>query len=276
MDVPALTLWQRLKNTALPSQVFELERIGKFRVQLLNMGAHTSARLSAVESLRKVPDEDKSQPLVKEVIGDAAAMEMLSLAIVSVDPIPGQPEGGNPVYAKLFTTAQELSELSAGELAFMFNAYELVQHQCEPDVLVDTEDDINRWISRLAEGAALDPLVQLPLPQLVLLASSLGARACSLSRILESQLSRLEPTLASSLQRWEIGTGYYGEPLNDATESDSTAKAEDDDDDDDDGEPGPEPVPAPTRKRKTKAKVKPPHMLTADEAHAKAQKMHRK
>ena len=144
--------------------------------------------------------------------------ELLAIACVSVKPIPGT-EDERPRYARLFATGAKIREsCSADEVAALFAMYLQVQRKYGPHSrTVQSDDDLNWWIKRLAEGGEHYPLASLDSLALAELASSLAARAYSLSRILESLPESSPTTSASDLKSWGIGTGYFGSPLAEAS-----------------------------------------------------------
>lgn len=232
-NVEAADLWRKLHEFPQPSEVVDFPRrfpkghpqagqpLQKVRIQVLCEEQHDEARLRAIHHLRedrKLKLEDMGTTGAEAVLGDATAVELLALAVVSVKPMQGTADD-RPRYPRLFESGAKVrAALTADEVAALFALYLQVQRMYGPHSrTVSSDDDLNWWVKRLAEGGQLYPLASLDSLQLAELASSLAARAHTLSLTLESQLSSLPPTLASDLKSFGIGTGFFGEqPESDA------------------------------------------------------------
>lgn len=225
-NVEAAELWRKLHEFPQPSEVVDFPRrypkghpqagqpLQKIRIQVLCEEQHDEARLRAHHHLkeeRKLKLEDMAGEAASSVLGDATAVELLALAVMTVEPIKGT-DDERPRYRRMFAKGEDIRKaLTADEVAALFAMYLQVQRAYGPHSrTVGSDDDLNWWIKKLAEGGQYYPLASLDLPALAELTSSLAARAHSLSLSLESQLSILPPTLASDLKSFGIGTGYFG------------------------------------------------------------------
>jgi len=223
-DVPASALLKKLCETPRPSEVVDFPRkdaqgevVGKLRIQVLPMHLHDEGRLRAHHWLiekKGLKREDLSTLLVSEVAGDRTAREILAMACLTEDCIEGTDEPGRlKRYGKIFQNADELNELTGDELAVLFATYEMIQHKYGPHSgNIDSDDELNAWISRLKEGAASFPLSRLSLHQLAELTMSLSERLCSLSAVAEYLLPALPRSLDAPFRMWDIGTGSFGAP----------------------------------------------------------------
>jgi hypothetical protein len=171
----------------------------KVRVHVLSLAEHNKARIAAHKRLLAEGNtiEQLQSPLLKEVLGDKTVSEVLVLAIT--DAIAVETDKG-PYYRKIFRDARDVEALSANEVTVLFHAYTTVQHKYGPfERTVESADDVATWVRRLGEGGSEFPLLSMPLPQLVEIASSFAAQMYTLSLILESQWSTLPDTFKSSL-----------------------------------------------------------------------------
>jgi hypothetical protein len=220
-DVPPSELFLKLKEAPFPTAVVNFPRktpdgqpVGTTRIRVLGGEAQEEARVRALQGLKakyKFTNDDLSVQPGVALLNDAQAREVLALACVTEKPIAGT-EGEHPRYAQVFRDAKAIGEtLSADESAVLLQAYALVQNKFGPfEKTVQTEEELSAWIKRLVEGAAEFPLQHLSSVHWAELASLLAARAYTLSAILESLLSSLPPTLASRLETYSLGTGYFG------------------------------------------------------------------
>jgi len=221
-NVSASALWLKLQETPRPSDVVDFPRsdemgnaVGRVRIQVLNMEDHDRARIWADKKFKDAGDS----PVMREVMGDQVAKELLAMACFEAEPVADiEP----PIYRRIFADARQLDSLTADELAVLFNHYITIQHKYGPyEKTIESEADLNLWIKRLEEGGSEHPLGQLTLPQLVQLAYMLARRAYTLSHILGSQLSTLPDSLVLKLETYSMGTGFYGEPQESSTQTSS-------------------------------------------------------
>lgn len=228
-------LFTKLLEMPRPSEVIDFPRkdaqgnpIGRLRMQILTSIEHDRARETAHNALRArgLKNEDMTAPAIKEVLGDAVAKELIAMAALTESAQVADPVTGNPVYGRVFRNGKDVDQLGADEITILFNAYMLVQHMFGPFERNLVPEDIDAWIQRLGEGAAEFPLLNLPLPQLVLLAQSLGERLFTLYRILASQLSSLPPSLAAALPGFFTATTSVGSPPDVADQGGSVPSGE--------------------------------------------------
>jgi hypothetical protein len=155
-----------------------------------------------------------ASPAVQAVLGDLTARELLSIACLRAEPVPGTADD-RPFYPQLFKDPEDLSrKIGSDEIAVLFSAYQLIQHKYGPfERTLQSKEDEDAWIARLAESLD-DPLAiaRLSLPQLAEVSTSLSGRLFSISSLLRSQWESLPPTLASALETFCMDTSYFGKP----------------------------------------------------------------
>jgi len=233
-DVPASELFLKLMESPAPSEIVDLPRrdkegnpVGRIRIRVLSMLDHDRARVEAHKRVKRlgIATEDMSAELIKEVLGDAAAKEILAMACMT------EGEDG-ALSGRVFRNADDVEKLPADEVAALFNAYMIIQHKYGPlEHLISTPEELNAWIKRLGEGAAsVSPLHLFTLPALAELASSLGARTYLLSRTLASLWSTLPDSLKSDLKDYSLDTDFYGSPAASTTAEPSSGSSENFDD----------------------------------------------
>lgn len=227
-NVEAAELWRKLHEFPQPSEIVDFPRaypkghplagkpLQKVRIQVLCEEQHDEARLRAHHHLkeeRKLKLEDMAGEAASSVLGDATAVELLALAVMTVEPIKGT-DDDRPRYRRMFSRGEDIRKaLTADEVAALFAMYLQVQRAYGPHSRsVASDDDLNWWIKKLAEGGQFYPLASLDLPALAELTSCLAQRAHTLSLILESQLSGSPNTSESDLKSFGIGTGFFGAP----------------------------------------------------------------
>ncbi len=215
-------LFRKLSERPRPSDVVDFPRkdaegnpVGRIRIQVLTTMQMDEARAEAQRYLTKqhgCQASDMESEIVKGISGDAVATELLAMSLVSENPIPGTE--ANPTYAREFLNGTQMRQtLTADEIAALFKLYLQVQHDFGPtERAIEGDQDVNAWIRVLSEGGKAYPLSLLDSPDLVELTMLLAARACSLSRVLESHLSSLPASLAADLTKWGIGTGFFTKP----------------------------------------------------------------
>jgi hypothetical protein len=221
-DVQASELFRKLSEAPRPSEVVDFPRrdpvtklpVAKVRIQVLNLDEHDEARIKADVWLREKKRIDKSLlegKGIQQVLADRVARELLAMACLSVNAIPGTEDQGKPKYARQFITADQLAFLMPDELEALWMMHQMVQHRYGPyEGNLESDEQTTAWMKRLAEGASALPLGRLGWHHLVELTTSLAERAYTLSAILAGQSSNLPPTLAASLKNWGIGTTSFG------------------------------------------------------------------
>jgi hypothetical protein len=227
-DVPANELFLKLKERPRPSEVVDFPALdepnkpGKIRIQVLSKEQQDRARIVAHDKLKKNAGKygvlkldltDMASPAIAEVLSDIAACEALQMACRSVLPAPGYTEGDPGCqYLYVFPDGDSVgSTLSADEVAYLFSAYQMVQHKYGPHEAICSEQDVNDWVRRLTEGAASYPFLRLSSPQWAELLTMLAKRLYSLSGILEPKWDSLPESLRLELQTYCLGTGSSSE-----------------------------------------------------------------
>lgn len=204
------------------SDPFDFPRKGvnkKIRVQLIHEHVTETARIDAQKKLTAkhgLKAEELNGYSAREVMGDAAAREVLAAAVVHAEPI-----AENPVrYARVFGSAEEVGKLlTSDEVVTLFSAYSLHQYKSGPLARdIGDEQNVERWVKRLEEAGDDLPLLTLPSPQLVGLTSSTLVAISGLFRKLASQWESLPPTLRSDLESSFTDTFSSGGLLGDGQE----------------------------------------------------------
>ena len=227
-NVEAKDLFQKLCESPQPSDVVDFPRkddegnpVFRVRIMVLGMEEHDQCRVFAMKRLKKklrIEDgasaeqlAEMSTDIMREVLGDMVARELLCMACHTEDPI----EGIEPTqYGRIFLTPERITEarVTADELTTLFAAYNLIQNKWGPfEATIANEAELNHWIDTLARGSSAYPLAQRSSHQLVELTMSLARRASTLSDLLVSQWKDLPPTLRSDLDELDIGIGSHGE-----------------------------------------------------------------
>jgi hypothetical protein len=225
-DVSASELFRKLQQAPRPSEVVDFPRkdgegkaIAQVRIQVLTQEQHDEARERALHYLTKkrgISREDLSTELMRQEMADAAAKEVLALACLTVEPLPNTDP---PRYGRQFPDGPSIGKtMTADEIGVMFTQYEIVQNRFGPyEGNINSEEELDAWIKRLAEGAGASFLAQLGLLELVGLTMSLARRSYTLSAILDRQFSSLPDTLKSDLESFSLGTGYFCGPPDEST-----------------------------------------------------------
>lgn len=226
-DVEASELFQRMLERPRPNELVQFDALnqpgarGKLRIQVLPKNEHDRARVVAHKKIADLAKKEgivlTPQDLLSEAIkgteSDLAACEVLAAACLHEKPMPGYSEGDETVrYGRVFPDGDAVGRvLSADEVAYLFAAYNLVQHKYGPNESICLPEDINDWVRRLVEGAADNPFLRLSSPQWAELLTAMAQRLYALSQVLESQWSSLPDSLKSELQTFCLGTSSAGE-----------------------------------------------------------------
>lgn len=199
-------LFLALCETPAPSEIYQYPRKGldkEFRMLVLSVEQHQEARTRAQRKLEKLKFSDTNGVNLREVYGDMVAKELLAMAVVGVDPIPGSEQrDGGVVYPRHFQSAEEFgsARVSADELSVLFTLYTLTQAKYGPfDHVIENEHQLTKWMELLVKGATAAPLARCDWRALVASSMLLARRAYTLSALLESQRSSLPDTLVSIL-----------------------------------------------------------------------------
>ena len=223
-DVPASQLFLKLMETPKPSMVVDFPRldhvtnkpIAQVRIQVLGHEQHDFARQRAHAALKakNYTLEDLDSPALNEITGDAVARELLAMAVFEVNPIPGEnPDKPGPSYMRVFRDAADLTKaLTADELSTLFAYYAQVQYKYGPlDKFMDSGDEVDAWVKRLAEGAGEHSFLRLSSPRQVDLLSSLAARISGIYSLLASHSASLPTSLRSALESFSTDIFSAGE-----------------------------------------------------------------
>lgn len=209
-DVPASELFLKLMEKPRPSVVVDFPRIdhttgkpvAQVRVMVLTHEQHDFARTAAHAALKNkgFSGKDLESVVMDAVLGDAVARELLSRAVVEVNPIPGS-DPDHPSYARIFRNAEDVTKaLSAQEVALLFSHYLQAQYKFGPfDKWVDGAE-ADAWVQRISEGADEHSFLALSSPRQVDLLSSLVERISSIYQLLESHSESLPSSLRSDLE----------------------------------------------------------------------------
>jgi hypothetical protein len=210
-DVEASALFLKLIETPAPSDVIDFPRKGpdgkpidQIRLLVLASEDHDRAREKATKYFldKGYTAEQLKSLTIREVLSDRIAKEVL---VYSCHTVAEQFTDSNdqPVYGKIFHSADDVGKLRAHGLTVLWNAYLLVQDKYGP---YEHSVDVDAWVRRLTEGGQHFPLLSLDLPDLVNLTSSLAARVSTISHVLASQWATLPDTCQSALGRLISGT----------------------------------------------------------------------
>lgn len=227
-DVSSNELLQMLLQRPRPSEVVDFpafdkpNKKGRIRIQVLTKDQHDKARMMARKRLKESAQtfgisldiRDENSAAVQGVEGDLAACEVLAMAAHTENALPGQDDGAPLVrYGRIFTDGTEVGKvLTADEVAYLFAAYNIVQHKMGPHEAICSDEDVSMWVRRLVEGADTVPFLRLAAPQWAELLTKFATRLHELSGILESQWESLPDSLKSVLRTFCLGTTSSGEP----------------------------------------------------------------
>jgi hypothetical protein len=223
-DISPGELFGKLCESPRPTTVVDFPRkdpvsgkpVGQMRLVALTMADQDEARELAKDTIKeRVKErEDLTIELVKDIIGDLVARFILMKACRWVKAVKGNENRADGTqYPYIFENLGDFNkaQISADELSVLFTMWEKFQHDSGPmycDVV--TEEELNAWIVRLAQGASDHPLSRISLPQLADLTVMLARRAYATSAILESHSETLPTSLVARLESWGIGTFFSG------------------------------------------------------------------
>lgn len=213
-DVAPSELFAKLLERPFPSEVFDFPRsgAGKIRIRVLSQEDQDRARVTAHKKLRErhkdIPGAELEGMVMREVVGDAIAREIIAIACLTEKSALND-HLGNPVYGRIFPDGDSVSKLMPDEIAVLWRAWQLVQRKFGP--LPSTVDPL-AWIRILKEGATALPLARLSSPDAVELIMSCAELMSSLFETLESRFATLPQPLQSELTKYRLGTGYWSAP----------------------------------------------------------------
>lgn len=218
-DVPASELFLKLQERPRPTEIVAFPRrtadgkpVGKIRIRVLTEQEEEEARRDGQRDAReqhKLTKEELETPIGHALVSDSCARQVLRRACVAVENRGSEAE---PFYPFVFPDSKSIGALlSSDEVATLYSCWRLVQSKWGPSSkTIDSDEELSAWVRRLVEGAAEFPLQQLSLAQWASAASLLAGRAYTLSVILESLCPSLPPILRSRLEKYSLGTGFFG------------------------------------------------------------------
>jgi hypothetical protein len=223
-------LFKKLVDYPRPSKVVDFPRndpvsgkpLSKVRLMWLTQEETAEARADALKAVRGLIDRKELKPgdvsleTLQGIETETAAKEILRKAVRFPNPIRGSKESSptGVQYPFVFHELSDFAEaqMSTDEIAVLYNQWEIFQHESGPIYTGPMGDEeVNAWVDRLAEGASEYPLSRISLPQLTALTSSLAQRVYTLGAVLASHSESLPSGLVSALEKWAIGTSFYGE-----------------------------------------------------------------
>jgi len=211
-DITDQELFLKLLERPCPAEIIDWPSKDlkiKVRVEVQRQNEIDDARLRAQKWVDK--EAGKAQVsqglLTSEVVADRVACELLSRAIKRDTPIPGTEERDAPRYPYIFADADAVRKaLLPDELSILWNAYQLTQYRYGPyEDSVQSVEERNAWVAKLAKGGDAGPLLRLPLPHLLRATATLAAERYVLCAVLSGLLPTLPECWASALRN--LGTG---------------------------------------------------------------------
>lgn len=173
------SLFQKLTSTRRPHRVTEIPRkgpdgepIAEVALVVLTQEEMNVAAAEAERRTRKllgadVPKKEEAHSGYDDVYNNLAAVEILFRACK--DP--------SDLSKSAFSTPHEIqAALTTDEVGVMFHAYLTVQQELGPIVATMTDDQVEGWITVLAEGGSADPLGLLSWGALTTLARTMACR----------------------------------------------------------------------------------------------------
>jgi hypothetical protein len=155
-DLPASQLWLKLASQERPSVVVDFPRhspdgevVGQVRIRILTQEEQMICA-AAAEKLAKehLKDSKKDEIGYERLFVDAICVEILFRACRDVDDVK------RPAFP---APKQIRQHLTTEECAMLFQHYLTVQLELGPTVSELSDDEIEAWISRLAEGGSSFP-----------------------------------------------------------------------------------------------------------------------
>lgn len=140
-DVEPSELFRKLLEAPRPSDVIDFPRkdengnpIDRIRIAVLSHEEHDKARENAFRYFRdkNYSPEDMKNMSMREVVSDRIAKELLVLACFTAKEQLKNPDTNQPIYGKIFHSAEDIGKLRSQEVEVLFNAYMLVQEKFGP------------------------------------------------------------------------------------------------------------------------------------------------
>ncbi len=160
--------------------------------------------------------------LMKEILADRVACELLAVSVKYTKPIKGSEENGQIRYPRIFQSADAVRQaLFSDEVTVLWDAYRLAQFKYGPtEETVTTAEERNAWVKKLAKGGDASPFLRLALPQQLAMTASLAAEKLLLSGVLRSLSASLPECWTSALARLPFDIFSSGWPAVSCTPED--------------------------------------------------------
>lgn len=214
-DVTDQELFLKLTERPRPSEVIDWPSKSvkqKVRIEVQHVREIRGARTRAQRWFEAGGHKDQeAQGLVlREIMADRIACEILARAIKHEKPIAGTEDDECPRYPFIFKDADAVeAALLPDELKILWDAYQLTQYKYGPyEDSVQTLEERNAWVAKLARGGDAAPLLRLPLPHLLRATASLAAERHVLCAVMSGLLPMLPESWASALGT--LGFGQIG------------------------------------------------------------------
>jgi hypothetical protein len=196
-DIPASELWLKLAQKERPSKVVDFPRkdedgnpVGQLRIRILTQEEQMASASAAEKTVREHLKEAKRDDLgYDRLFTDAYCVEVLFRACRDV----------NDSSKTLFPSPKQLRQaLTTEECSMLFQHYWTVSVELGPTVVNMTDEELESWIDRLAEGGSAFPF-----------------------DLLSSDLQRIVLAyMASQLRKSPTDSTSAGLPLEESTPSD--------------------------------------------------------
>lgn len=156
-DIPASQLWLKLQTLPRPFKLVDFPRqgsdgqpVGQLAIRILTQEEQMICTAAAEEFVRKhIKDGKKDELGYERLFSDAVSVEVLYRACRDADD-PERPA---------FPTPKQIREqLTTEECGKLFEYYLTVQLELGPTVISMSDEEMEAWIDRLAEGGSAYPL----------------------------------------------------------------------------------------------------------------------
>lgn len=155
-NIPPSALWLALSATERPSQLVDFPRyddkgesLGKVRIRVLTQEEQMICASAAEKVAREHMKEGKKDDLGYErLFSDAVCVEVLFRAC----------RDESDVKKPAFPSTKDIrAKLTTEECAMLFQHYLTVQLELGPIVVSMSDDELELWVTRLAEGGSAFP-----------------------------------------------------------------------------------------------------------------------
>lgn len=155
-DIPASELWLKLSSRDRPSKLVDFPRmdengtpVGRLRIRVLTQEEQMSCSVAAEKTVKDhMKDSTKDDLGYERLFSDAYCVEILFRAC----------RDENDVNRALFPGTRQLrSALSTEECAMLFQHYQTVSLELGPMAVSMSEDELEAWVAKLAEGGSAFP-----------------------------------------------------------------------------------------------------------------------